>query len=213
MHRVSDADAKYLEEGWLNSTPSMHSGQQLNRLPWREEEYAYYVGRVVTEASRCDVALVSLVLSARALLGQPDGTIYGASGAQLADALDDLGALSPAIADIAERYRAWYRQRNFASHGIRGRDATGRPTGQVFKVRRGRRQTPRIAVEIEDQNFRELALIWGAFYALNHDAFRAAIDISRQGNPEDVMARMSMPNSVSASERLPSGAQSANLPL
>ena len=208
MHRISDADARYLEQSWLDSSPFMHSGTQLNPLPWREEEYAYYVGRVVTEASRCDVALVALVLLARALLGRPDGAIYGASGEQLADALDELGALSPALADIGERYRAWYRQRNFASHGIRGRDAAGRPTGQVFKAKRGRRLTPEVAVEIEDQDFRELALVWRAFYALNHDAFDATIHVSGRGDPEDVLARIPMPNSVSATERLPSDAQS-----
>lgn len=209
MHRLSDADAGYLEKFWLDVSPFMHSGTQLNRLTWREEEYAYYVGRVVTEASRCDAALTALVLSARALLSQPDGTISGASGGPLADALDEFGALSPALADLGERYRAWYQQRNFAAHGIRGQDAAGRPTGQVFKAKRGRKgQASQVAFEIQDQDFRELALVWRAFYALTHDALRATVDVSGRGTPEEVLAQIPTPNSVSASERLPSDAQS-----
>ena len=55
MHRISDADARYLEQCWLDASPFMHPGTQLNRLCWREEGYAYYVGRVVTEASAVTV--------------------------------------------------------------------------------------------------------------------------------------------------------------
>lgn len=208
LHRLSDVDARSVEQSWLDSSPFMHSGTQLNSLPWREEEYAYYVGRVVTEASRCDAALVALVLSAREVLEQPLGGVYGQSGTPLADALDKLGAYSVAFIDIGERYRAWYRHRNFATHGTRAWDAAGRPTAQVFKAKKPKGKAPEYAVEIEDQDFRELALLWRAFYALNQDAMAALFFISRPGASGDSLAQMPMPNTVSASERLPSGTQS-----
>lgn len=208
MHRLSDADARYIEQSWLDSSPFMHSGTQLNSLPWREEEYAYYVGRVVTEASRCDAALVALVLSARELLEQQLEGVYGQSGTALADALDKLGAYGAAFIDIGERYRAWYRHRNFAAHGTRAWDAAGRPTAQVFKAKKPKGKALEYAVEIEDQDFRELALLWRAFYALNHDAMAALFFISRQGASGDLLAQIPMPNTVSASERLPSETQS-----
>jgi hypothetical protein len=205
LHRVSDPDARYLEQCWLDSPRFMQPGMQLNPLPWRDEEYAYYVGRVVAEASRCDAALAGLVLSARALVGKPPGKIHGASGKILADALDEFAELSPAFADLGERYRAWYSQRNFATHGIRGRDAAGRPTGRVFKATRGRAgQPPDVAFEVRDQDFRELALLWRAFYALQLDALEATIHITGTGTPEEILAQMPTPNSVSASDRLPS---------
>lgn len=203
MHRLSDADARYIEQSWLGLSPFMHSGTQLNSLPWREEEYAYYVGRVVTEASRCDAALVALVLSARELLEQPLEGVYGQSGMPLADALDKLGAYGAAFIDIGERYRAWYRHRNFATHGTRAWDAAGRPTAQVFKAKKPKGKAPEYAVEIEDQDFRELALLWRAFYALNHDAMAALFFISRPACSWDLLAQIPMPNTVSASERLP----------
>lgn len=213
LHRLSDVDARYIEQSWLDSSPFMHSGTQLNSLPWREEEYAYYVGRVVTEESRCDAALVALVLSARELLEQPLEGVYGQSGTPLADALDKLGAYGAAFIDIGERYRAWYRHRNFAIHGTRAWDAAGRPTAQVFKAKKPKGKAPEYAVEIEDQDFRELALLWRAFYALNHDAMAAFFFISRPRVSRDLLAQIPMPNTVSASERLPSGAQPReNLP-
>ncbi len=206
-HEVSAADARFLEKCWLEMTPFSHTGIQLNRLPWREEEYAHYVGRVLTEASRCDTALVALVLMARGSLGLPDGRLMGASGEQLADALEDLGTRSPAVADIGVRYRAWYQQRNFVAHGIRGRDAEGRPTGQVFKTVRGRRSPPDVVFEIEEQDFRALALVWRAFYALGRDAFDAMVHLGNPGSPEEALARLPMPNTVGPSERLPSSAR------
>lgn len=207
MHCVSDADGRYLENCWLDWSPFMHSGVQLSPLPWREVEYAYFVGRVVSEASRCDVMLVELVRSLRALRGQLGGSISGASGENLADALDELCEMSPALADIGERYRAWYRQRNFVTHGVRGRDAAGRPTGEVFKMRRGKKGSE-VAVEVEGQDFLELALVCRAFSNLHHDAFEALMYIGGSGSTDSLLARFPTPNSVSASERLPSDSRS-----
>lgn len=207
MHRLSDVNARYIEQSWLDSSPFIHSGTQLNSLPWREEEYAYYVGRAVTEASRCDVSLAALVLTARELLEKPPEGVYGQSGKPLADAIEDLGRYNPAFVDIGQRYRAWYLLRNFATHGTRGWDAAGRPTGQVFKAKRPTGKAPEYTVEIEDQDFSQLALLWRAFYALNHDAMAALYFISRPGASGDLLAQLPMPNTVSASERMPSGTQ------
>lgn len=210
MHRVSEADAGYLEQVWLDMPRHLHNGTQLNPLPWREDEYAYRAGRVVTEASRCDAALTVLVLSARARLEQPAGKIYGASGEPLADALDEIGAHSRAVADIGERYRAWYVRRNFAMHGIRGRDASGRPTSQVFKAKRKKPgQAVTISEEIFDQDFESLALLWQAFYALNHDAVRADLYfniVNADADAKSALERIPMPDTVNKSERLPASA-------
>lgn len=209
MHRLSDADARYMEQCWLDSSPFMHAGTQLNQLPWREEEYAYFVGRVVTEASRCDAALAALVLTARELLGQPLEGVHGQSGNPLAEVIDKLGPYGPAFVDIGERYRAWYRHRNFATHGTRKWDAAGRPTAQVFKAKKPRGKSPEYAVEIADQDFSDLALLWRAFYALNHDAMAALFFISRPGASGDLLAQIPRPNTVSESERLPAGNREA----
>lgn len=203
LHRVSEAGARYLEQCWLDAHRIVHSGVQLNPLHWREEEYAHYVGRVVTEAAKCDTALVALVLSAQKLLGR-DSPVFGASGSQLADELDKLGKLSPALADLGERYRAWYDKRNFVTHGMRVHDYTGRASGRVIKAQKVRkRDLSEAGFKAEDQDFQDLALIWRAFYALHHDAFRAGFHLYGPGTPEEVLARLPFPNTVSASERLP----------
>lgn len=205
MHRVSDDAARYLEQSWVDSYPVMHEGTQLNSLPWREEEYAYYAGRVITEGARCDAALVELVFSARKLLGRElDETIYGASGEPLAEEIQVLGEQSEAFADVGVRYREWYKQRNFVVHGYRGLDASGRPTSQIFKPKKGKKGQV-LDVEILDHDFQTLALIWRAFYALSHDAFQAAVYLGGEGTPEEVLARIPLPSTVSESERLPSG--------
>lgn len=208
MHRVSDADAQFLEQCWLNASPTTHFGTQLNYLPWREDEYAYLVGRVVTGAARADIALSALVVAARHLLGQSGVSVHGASGEKLACALDELGTLSAAIGDIGERYRAWYKWRNFSAHGIRGRDAAGHPTDQVFKPKKARKGmvlTPEDAFDIEVQDLNDLALLCRAFHALSQDAFRTTVYVGGPGTPQEVLAHLPMSDTVSAAERLPPG--------
>lgn len=80
-----------------------------------------------------------------------------------ADALDKVGAYSAAVIDSGERCHTWYLQRNFATRGTRAWDAAGHPTAQVFKAKKPKGRTSEYAVEIEDQDFRELALLWRAF--------------------------------------------------
>ncbi|WP_146069656.1 hypothetical protein [Arthrobacter sp. B0490] len=65
-----------------------------------------------------------------------------------------------------------------------------------------------MVVEIENQDFRELTLVWRAFYALNQDAFLAFFHINGDGPPVEVLARIPMPNTVSKEDRLPLSNQS-----
>lgn len=77
LHRVSDLDAEFLENQWLNLSPVTHSGVGLNPLHWKEDEYAYFVGRVVTEAAKCDVTLAELAFVGRSLLGESVENVRG----------------------------------------------------------------------------------------------------------------------------------------
>lgn len=216
-HCVVDQDARYLEGSWLNMSTHHHDGTQLNPLHWKEEDYAYYVGRVVTEGARCDSTLIGVVISSRELLRQPTTGIYGSSGQPLADALKDLGLHSSALADIGERYEAWYKRRNLAAHGFRRTDADGRPSSNVYKPKKGsRKRPPDVLFEIEEQDFRDLAMIWSAFYFLYHDAFRVLLYLDASAplastsplltevEAQELLKQIPMPNSVHESERLPS---------
>lgn len=208
LHCVSHSDARYLEQCWLDMPSLNHSGIQMDHLPWREAEYAYYVGRVITESSRCDVALALLVSLAQTLLGLQTEKVHGSSGNQLAELVDELGEHSLALADIGERYRAWYKKRNFATHGIRGRDDAGRSTGQVHKAKKAHKgQLPSIAFEIENQDFRELALLCKAFNELTLDANRATMAINFGGEPAQVLAQIPMPMKGDPSLRFPQDVQ------
>lgn len=203
-HRVSDQDAQYLEEHWLNLTPVTHSGVGLNSLHWREDEYAYFVGRVVTEAAKCEVTLAELAITGMKLLGKDTEGVHGESGSQLAKFLTDLGAKSPAIAEIAERYDAWHEWRNFAVHGIRARDARGHVTEQVFKVPRAKQARKlNVSIQIMDQDFERLALAWHAFYMLNHDAWATRMLIPPTGGTQQLLWDLPMSTSVSDKGRLP----------
>ncbi|GAB3253137.1 hypothetical protein [Arthrobacter pigmenti] len=207
IHKVSENAAKFLEDRWLTLSPITHSGIGINPLHWREDEYAYSVGRVITEAAKCDVSLTALVVAGRSLLGESTEEIHGQTGKPLANILDQLGRHSKAIADIGERYRGWYDWRNFAAHGVRERDSSGCVTDQVFKVRRrtkgDRSGGEDIVVDAQEQDFRNLALIWHAFYMLNHDAWTARIHLFSPGPPEQVLFKLPMSNSVGEHERLP----------
>lgn len=208
LHCLSHNDARYLEQCWLDMPSFNHTGIQMDHLPWLEAEYAYYVGRVITESSRCDVALALLVSSAHTLLGQPMEKVHGSSGEQLADSVDKLGEHSLALADIGKRYRAWYGKRNFATHGIRGRDDAGRPTGQVYKAKKAHKGQPlSVAFEIENQDFRELALLCKAFNELTLDANRATMEISFGREPAQVLAHIPMPMKGDPSLRFPQDVQ------
>lgn len=204
IHRVSDRDAAHLEGLWLDLSPMTHSGVGLIPLHWREDEYAYFVGRVITEASKCEVTLADLVVACRSLLGESTTGVYGESGKPLAVMLDGLGKRSLALADIAERYRAWAEWRDFAAHGIRHVDKDGHVTDQVYKVRRGRKVEAQDAtVDVKEQDFANLALTWHAFYMLNHDASDARTRIVVSESPEQVLRNLPKRRSVSESERLP----------
>ena len=208
LHRVRAEEAKYIEESWLNLSSGLHEGIQLNHLSWQEEEYAYYVGRVATEAARSDVVLAGMASIAFSLLGESRPAVQGNTGKQLAEILDELGNVSPSIADISTRYLSWYFKRNFAVHGIRRVDSTGLPSSQVFKYRRAKKHASTVA-EVENQDFQDLALIWRAFYALNHDAFDVTNSLLQfdpgedQCSPEDFLRQIPIGNTVSPDERMP----------
>lgn len=204
LHRISDLNATALEEHWFNLSPITHSGIGLNPLHWREDEYSYFVGRVVSEAAKCDVSLAGLATAGKSSLGQSTGKIQGESGTPLADVLDELGSYSPAISEISERYRAWFDWRNFVVHGVRKRDQFGKVTDQVAKWSRYKKSSPsNVVVDVQEQDFKRLALVWHAYYMLNHDAWRTAIYIYPSESPEKVLRDLPMPNSVSDAERLP----------
>lgn len=206
MHCVRDEEAQYLEQAWLNWVPLAHEGTQLTPLPWREEEYAYRAGRVVTEAARCDAALTGLVVAAKQILGEPASKIYGASGGILADALDRLGWHSATIADIGERYRAWYKQRNYVVHGVRGMGTSDHPLSRVFKPAKASRSQPeQSAWDVQDQDFSDLTMIWHAFWALRHDAILVLPHLATADDPEEVFSRIPQADTVLPSERLPPG--------
>lgn len=206
MHSVRDEEAQYLEQAWLNWVPLDHEGTQLTPLPWREEEYAYRAGRVVTESARCDAALTGLVVAARQVLGKPASGIHGKSGQELADALDRLGAYSRTVADIGERYRAWHELRNYVVHGIRGLGTAEQPMSRIFKpVKASRSRPEQSAWGIQDQDFADLAMIWHAFWALRHDAIRVLPHLATSENPEEAFSRIPQADTVLPSERLPPG--------
>lgn len=207
IHKVSEHAAHHLEDLWLNSSPITHSGVAMTHLHWREDEYAYSVGRVITEAAKCDVSLAGLAIAGRSILGESTEGVLGQSGEPLADMLDKIGSHSEAVADIAERYRVWYAWRNFATHGVRERDSSGRATDQVFKARRGtkgqRSTEAAVTVDAHEQDFHNLALTWHAFNALNHDASRAQIHLRTRERSERVLRELPMPNSVNEHRRPP----------
>lgn len=209
-HYISVEDAQYLENLWLDLFPLNHAGPQLNSLPWREEEYAYYVGRVVTEAAKCDVALAGLATTAHLILGRSPEKIHGQSGKALKDKLTEIGehCKSPIFSKLGERYYAWYDKRNFATHGIRGTGADGHPTGQVFKHKKGT-QPSEVYTEVDDQDFQQLALIWRAFYDLNHDAFEISFHLgfynshTESGTPEEFIGRTPLSSTGTPDSQMP----------
>lgn len=215
-HLVADNDARYLENTWFIVPTHHHNGSQLNPLHWKEEDYAYYVGRVITEGARCDSTLIGLAMMARPLLELPQKRFHGASGTQLAEAFEELGEISPPLEDLKERYVAWYERRNLTAHGFRLTDPDGRPHSQVYKPNKGQgKQPPEVLFEIEEQDFADLAKIWRAFYYLNYDATQASLHLSgaarltfnapRPSKEATVKILEELPwfNSVSESERLP----------
>lgn len=223
IHVVADHEAKYLEDTWLITRTHQHNGVQLNPLHWKEEDYAYYVGRVITEGARCDSTLIGLALIARPLLGLSTKGIYGSSGSQLGDALKPLGKISPPLEDLRERYLAWYKKRNLAAHGFRRTDPDGRPLSTVYKPKKGRSgQPPEVLFEAEEQDFADLARIWSAFYSLNHDAAQASSHLigaahltfpveppTRDGTIK-ILKGLPRFNSVSDSQRLPPSSSDIN---
>lgn len=205
-HRVSDSAASELESAWLNCDPSMHDGVQINSRPWREEEYAYYIGRVLTEAALCEVLLSNLLTHLERLGLKLARSPRGLSGSALADLLDDVGENSSAFRDIGERYRAWYDWRNFSAHGIRENDAEGKPSSRIFKMKRKPDDSGE-EFEVRDQDFKDLARLWSGFYSLGHDARRAYIDLlSIRGDLGDLdtqLSQLPMPNSATPENRFP----------
>ncbi|TWP33546.1 hypothetical protein [Leekyejoonella antrihumi] len=188
VHRTPDHAAAELEDRWLGWTPVTHSGLQLNPLPWREEDYAYSVGRVITESAQCDIVLAQLVALSRELVDKPPGTIHAASGKELGNALHELAELPAGckidtakaeLGRLAQRYLAAYDERNFAVHGIRATDENGHPTDQVFKVSRPKKgQPPEVTVDVRLQDFERLAQVWYEFYDLRHEAVRALVRLT-----------------------------------
>ncbi|GAA1675853.1 hypothetical protein GCM10010977_22000 [Citricoccus zhacaiensis] len=215
-HVVADHEAKFLEDSWFVVPTHRHDGVQLNALHWKEEDYAYYVGRVITEGARCDSTLIGLALMARPLLGLPTKGIHGSSGSPLAKAFEELGEISSPLEDLRERYVAWYEKRNLAAHGFRFADPDGRPHSKVYKPKRGQHgQPPEVLFDAEEQDFADLARVWSAFYFLNHDAAQASLhlsasarltfDVERPSREETIKILEELPrfNSVRESERLP----------
>lgn len=209
-HHVSADGARYLEELWLDLPPLNHDGTQLNSLPWREEEYAYYVGRVVTESAKCDVALAGLATMALLILGWSPEKVQGQSGQRLEETLTKIGkhCKSPTFSKLGERYYAWYNKRNFATHGTRGTGTDGHPTGQVFKYKKVK-QLSEVRTEVDDQDFQQLALLWRAFYELNHDAFEISMQLgfynlqSESGTPEEFIRRAHLSSTGSPDQQMP----------
>lgn|SRR5690625_1385383 len=215
-HVVTDDEAKYLEDTWFVIPTHHHNGVQLSPLHWKEEDYAYYVGRVITEVARCDSTFIGLAVSARSLLGLSTKGIHGSSGAQLAKAFEELGEISAPLEDLRERYVAWYGKRNIAAHGFRFTDTDGRPQSKVYKPKRGHGGLPpEVLFEVEEQDFADLARIWSAFYFLNHDAAEASrhlsgwalltFPVARPNKEKTIQILEELPpfNSVSESQRLP----------
>lgn len=202
-HLLADADAEYLERLWLQTEPFSHTGVQLNRRPWREEEYAYFVGRAVTEAARCDVRLSSGLALIKMRGFQFNTPPRGKSGTQLADLLDEVGAYSEAFRELAERYRCWYKWRNFATHGIRYESEPGKPTSQVFKIKKKPDGTGE-DFDIGDQDFEDLALLWSAFYFIGIDGAQLTTELMKQsGDLMSELEALSVCCSVSHRDRLP----------
>lgn len=211
---MSRADAQRLEDLWLDLPTFNDDGPQLNPLPWREDEYAYYVGRLVTEGARCDAALNGVATRAYSALEYPTKKIdelHGESGKKLASALIEIGerCLSEALTDLGRRYGAWYEERNLAVHGVRPLGPDGHPTSKVYKLNRIKSQ-PSVRTTIRDQDFRQLIEIWRAFYALNHDAFEASLHLGFYNRTTDVetaeqyIARIPLSSTVAPEERMPS---------
>ena len=94
--------------------------------------------------------------------------------------------------------------RNFAVHGVRNIDESGKATDQVYKWRRHKKPEPsNIVLDVQKHDFERLARVWHAFYMLNHDAFLATLRIVPAESPEEALRNIPLSNSVSDSERLP----------
>lgn len=203
VHMVADEDANCLDKTWLQLSPSMHNGIQLNTRPWREEEYAYYVGRVLTEAAHCEVKLASVLMLVELRGKKLKNSPRGASGSKLVKLLKEVGEVSEAVHDIAVRYEAWFKWRNFSAHGIRLDEKPGHPASQVSKMKQNGQRGDEI-FEVKRQNFQDLAKLWRAFYALSIDATHLIVQLTTSVEPiEETLSNLPMPNSVAASESLP----------
>lgn len=170
MHRIQDRDAQYLEEFWINWTPIIESGAQLTPIPWREEEYARYVGRIITESARCEMALAALASLALELMNEEARKIFTAVGDDITKILKRAARGYPSIRGLADRYSALKDERNFVAHGVALFNTPDPSAGSVVKFRR-----------VSNQDGRELELPEFMNHTFN-DLARLANDINDLAN-------------------------------
>lgn len=199
LHCTTEADATHLEDFWLRRPRVTHAGVQLSRLHHREDDFAYFVGRVITAGAKCDLSLAALAQAGYRILERKTDGILNQSGYTLADILMSLGRRSPAVSEMAERYKAWYEWRNFAVHGIREIDDSDHATDRVVKLEKG----SNVIVETREQDFEMLALMWNAFHSLDIDARRASLHLRTSGGTKHALRNIPRSNTVAELGRLP----------
>jgi hypothetical protein len=174
LHVLSDADAVFLHEAIIELPmipPTGTGGQAIPRTGWRDNQLAHLVGLVVMRAAEAEHNL-SLVAALGGAEGDIDWDIFGRSGQPLIKRLTQIGKTSPAIADMAQRYRAWSRLRNQLVHSVRPIREEGH-AGPITRkpIIGGHDDSP---YTVETQDLPELVDLWYAFNWLYFDAMRSS---------------------------------------
>lgn len=131
-HRIRDTEASKITKHWENALTFSHTGPQVSPLSWRQDQFAYLLGRVVQGAAQAEHNLGSLL----AWLDTPPGALgfnfnsehFANHGGRLKRALFEQRVLSeerlkppnksPLLTNWAERYGRGAEHRNQLVHSM-----------------------------------------------------------------------------------------------
>lgn len=175
-HHLDSSQARSAVDHWQKWSPYAQLGSQLPARHWHEEEYAYYAGRVITEAARAEAMLLLLLrrlwdhgFNFNSKAGVP--LFFGSSGQQLAESFTkEVGEKSQAFRALGENYLQWFELRNMVTHGVRFHEPEGQLGSRLHKVIR-RKNYEGEFFEQADFSFEQLVEICQAFQAISEAAF------------------------------------------
>lgn len=202
LHRLADVDAAYLRDHLVDLPlipPTRNGGNYIPDQGWRHDQIAHLVGLIVMRAAEAE-HLLGIVAASAVKPGTFDREVFGKTGNQLAKQLEKIGKSSEAIADIAERYRAWSSRRNQLVHSIRPTMENGRPDSKTMRPALAKKgQPPETLYTVETQDLPDLVDLWYAFNRLYLDTWHIYVRIMTGVEVKDLL----QPNSVTGSDRLP----------